>query len=93
MTRLLGNPAAQHALDHGDVLLMIGTDFPYREWYPNGKTVIQVDADGEHIGRRVHVHLGLVGDAAATLRHFARSHFTWWERCSSTRRTSKEWTK
>jgi pyruvate dehydrogenase (quinone) len=46
---------------------MVGTDFPYREWYPNGKTVIQVDADGEHIGRRVHVDLGLVGNAAATL--------------------------
>lgn len=66
-TGLLGNPAAQHALDHGDVLLMVGTNFPYREWYPSGKTVIQIDADGEHIGRRVHVDLGLVGDAAATL--------------------------
>ena len=34
---------------------MIGTDFPYREWYPEGKTVIQIDARPEHLGRRTHV--------------------------------------
>ncbi|MFI5614565.1 thiamine pyrophosphate-dependent enzyme [Amycolatopsis sp. NPDC051903] len=66
-TGLLGNPAAKHALDHGDVLLMVGTDFPYRDWYPKGKTVIQIDADGERIGRRVHVDHALVGDSRATL--------------------------
>lgn len=66
-TGLLGNPAARHALDHGDVLLMVGTDFPYREWYPKDKVVVQIDADGEHIGRRVHADHGLVGDARATL--------------------------
>jgi pyruvate dehydrogenase (quinone) len=64
---LIGNPAAQHALDHCDVLLMVGTDFPYREWYPTGKTVVQIDTRGSHIGRRTHVDLGLVGDAGATL--------------------------
>jgi pyruvate dehydrogenase (quinone) len=46
---------------------MIGTDFPYREWYPAGKTVVQVDSRGSHIGRRTPVSLGLVGDARATL--------------------------
>lgn len=65
---LIGNPAAVHALDQGDLLLMVGTDFPYREWYPEGKTVIQIDARGEHIGRRTPVDLGLVGHAAPTLR-------------------------
>ncbi|MDO9377323.1 MAG: thiamine pyrophosphate-binding protein [Nocardioidaceae bacterium] len=64
---LLGNPAAQHAFDDCDVLLLVGTDFPYREWYPTGKTVIQIDARGENIGRRVHVDLGLVGHAETTL--------------------------
>ncbi|TCK21084.1 thiamine pyrophosphate-dependent enzyme [Pseudonocardia endophytica] len=64
---LIGNPAAQYALEHCDTLLMVGTDFPYPEWLPSGKTVIQIDADGAHIGRRTHVDLGLVGDAAATL--------------------------
>ena len=65
---LIGNPAAQDAFDGGDLLLMVGTDFPYREWYPDGKTVIQVDARGAHIGRRTHVDLGLVGHAGPTLR-------------------------
>ncbi|MCU1628474.1 MAG: pyruvate oxidase [Pseudonocardia sp.] len=64
---LIGNPAAQQAFDDCDLLLMVGTDFPYREWYPEGKTVVQIDAHGEHIGRRTHVDLGLVGDAGATL--------------------------
>lgn len=64
---LIGNPAAQQAFDGCDLLLMVGTDFPYREWYPTGKTVIQIDSAGEHIGRRTHVDLGLVGDAGATL--------------------------
>lgn len=64
---LIGNPAASHAFDGGDLLVLIGTDFPYREWYPEGKTVIQIDATAEHIGRRVGVDLGLVGHAAPTL--------------------------
>jgi pyruvate dehydrogenase (quinone) len=65
---LIGNPAATTAFDGGDVLLMIGTDFPYREWYPAGKAVIQIDARPEHIGRRTAVDLGLVGHAAPTVR-------------------------
>jgi len=60
---LIGNPGAQWAFESCDLLLMIGTDFPYREWYPSGKQVIQIDARAEHIGRRVHVDLGLVGKA------------------------------
>jgi pyruvate dehydrogenase (quinone) len=65
---LIGNPGATAALDGGDVLLMVGTDFPYRDFYPKGKTVIQIDARPEHIGRRTHVSLGLIGYAAPTLR-------------------------
>ncbi len=64
---LIGNPAAQKAFETCDALLMVGTDFPYREWYPDGKKVIQIDTAGAHIGRRTHVDLGLVGDAGATL--------------------------
>jgi pyruvate dehydrogenase (quinone) len=64
---LIGNPASTKALDGGDVLLMIGTDFPYRDWYPSGKKVIQIDARPEHLGRRVGIDLGLVGQAAPTL--------------------------
>ncbi|HEX4727968.1 MAG TPA: thiamine pyrophosphate-dependent enzyme [Jatrophihabitans sp.] len=65
---LIGNPAATDAFDGGDVLLLVGTDFPYRDWYPTGKTVIQLDARAEHIGRRVAVDQALVGHAAPTLR-------------------------
>jgi pyruvate dehydrogenase (quinone) len=64
---LIGNPAAQKAFEDCDVLLLVGTDFPYREWYPEGKTVIQLDRRGEHIGRRTHVAHALVGHCAPTL--------------------------
>jgi pyruvate dehydrogenase (quinone) len=46
---------------------MLGTDFPYREWYPQGKQVIQIDAAAEHIGRRTGVDVGLVGHVGPTL--------------------------
>ncbi len=62
-TGLIGNPAARKALEGADLLLMVGTDFPYTEWYPEGKEVVQIDDRGEHIGRRTAVDLGLVGDA------------------------------
>ncbi|MFE3554842.1 glutamate synthase-related protein [Streptomyces sp. NPDC059193] len=67
-TGLIGNPAAVHALDHGDALLMLGTDFPYRDWYPQGCKVVQVDTREENLGRRVPVDVGLTGDVGATLR-------------------------
>ncbi|WP_077797111.1 thiamine pyrophosphate-dependent enzyme [Streptomyces sp. JHA26] len=67
-TGLIGNPAAARALQDADTLLMLGTDFPYRDWYPEGRTVIQVDTEAVHIGRRVPVEVGLVGDTGATVR-------------------------
>ncbi|MEV6010716.1 thiamine pyrophosphate-dependent enzyme [Streptomyces sp. NPDC051976] len=66
-TGLIGNPAAASALEDADVLLLLGTDFPYRDWYPKGRTVIQVDTEATHIGRRVPVEIGLVGDVGATV--------------------------
>ncbi len=60
---LIGNPAAQHAFASCDLLLMLGTDFPYSASYPKGKQVIQVDARAAHIGRRTAVGLGVVADA------------------------------
>ena len=65
---LLGNPAAAQAFDDCDLLFMVGTDFPYRDFYPTEPTVIQLDARADHIGRRTSVDLGLVGHAAPTLR-------------------------
>ncbi|AKT51020.1 thiamine pyrophosphate-dependent enzyme [Arsenicicoccus sp. oral taxon 190] len=65
---LIGNPAAAHAMDDCDVLFLVGTDFPYRDWYPTGKTVVQLDATQAHVGRRVSVQHALVGDSALTLQ-------------------------
>ena len=67
-TGLIGNPAATKAMDDADVLVLVGTDFPYRDWIPSGKTVIQLDSRAEHIGRRTAVTHALVGDARATLQ-------------------------
>ncbi|MFF7241871.1 thiamine pyrophosphate-dependent enzyme [Streptomyces collinus] len=67
-TGLIGNPAAAKALQDADTLLLLGTDFPYRDWYPEDRTVIQVDTEATHIGRRVPVEVGLVGDTGATVR-------------------------
>ncbi|MEW2306610.1 thiamine pyrophosphate-dependent enzyme [Streptomyces sp. NPDC006655] len=67
-TGLIGNPAAAAALQDADTLLLLGTDFPYRDWYPEGRTVIQVDTEATHVGRRVPVDVGLVGDTGATVR-------------------------
>ncbi len=64
---LIGNPASTKAFESGEVLLMVGTDFPYTDWYPSGKTVIQIDARPTQLGRRVAVEHGLVGHSAPTL--------------------------
>ncbi|MFI2608514.1 thiamine pyrophosphate-dependent enzyme [Kitasatospora sp. NPDC018619] len=67
-TGLIGNPAAARALDSCDTLVMLGTDFPYRDWYPQDRKVVQIDLDERHLGRRTPVDVGLAGDTAATLR-------------------------
>lgn len=56
-----------HAMAECDVLLMLGTDFPYREFYPEHATVIQVDIRGEQIGRRTPVDIALVGTVKDTV--------------------------
>ena len=65
---LIGNPATAKAFDDCDVLFMVGTDFPYRDWLPTGKTVIQLDLRQTHIGRRTAVQHPVVGDARLSLR-------------------------
>ncbi|HEX4178964.1 MAG TPA: ubiquinone-dependent pyruvate dehydrogenase, partial [Rhizomicrobium sp.] len=70
MTGLIGFSSGYYAMFDCDVLLMLGTDFPYRQFYPKGSGVriAQVDIRPENIGRRAAVDLGLVGDVRATLR-------------------------
>ena len=67
MTGLLGFSSGYRAMEHCDALLMLGTDFPYRQFYPEGVPVIQVDIRGEQIGRRVPVDISLVGTVKDTV--------------------------
>ncbi|MDB5346908.1 MAG: hypothetical protein JWP89_5285 [Schlesneria sp.] len=68
MTGLLGFASGYHAMMNCSLLLMLGTDFPYPQFYPTGATVVQIDARGEQLGRRTHVNYGYVGDTKATLQ-------------------------
>ena len=70
MTGLIGFSSGYYAMLDCDVLLMLGTDFPYRQFYPQGGGVriAQVDLRPEHLGRRASVDLALVGDVRATLQ-------------------------
>jgi pyruvate dehydrogenase (quinone) len=67
MTGLLGFSSGYHAMMNCDALLMLGTDFPYPQFFPKDAKVIQVDVHGEQIGRRTKVDLGLVGTVKDTL--------------------------
>src|SRR5262249_51211609 len=68
MTALLGFSSGYHAMMACDVLLIIGADFPYRQFFPEDATIVQIDVRGEQLGRRTKDDLGLVGDAKTTLR-------------------------
>ena len=70
MTGLIGFASGYYAMLDCDVLLMLGTDFPYRQFYPEGSSVriAQVDIRAEQIGRRAAVDLAVVGDVRATIR-------------------------
>jgi pyruvate dehydrogenase (quinone) len=69
MTGLIGFSSGYYAMLDCDVLLMLGTDFPYRQFYPQqaGVRIAQVDIRAENIGRRAMVDLGVVGDVKATI--------------------------
>jgi pyruvate dehydrogenase (quinone) len=67
LTGLIGYSSGYHAMMECDTLLMLGTDFPYTQFYPENATVIQVDRRGENLGRRTRLDLGLIGDVTETL--------------------------
>jgi pyruvate dehydrogenase (quinone) len=67
MTGLIGVNSGYRAMEHCDALLMVGTDFPYRPFYPEGVPVIQVDVRADQIGRRVPVDVPLVGTVRETI--------------------------
>ena len=68
MTGLLGFSSGYHAMMNCDTLLMLGTDFPYQQFYPQKARIVQIDLREEQIGRRSHVDLGLAGGIKETLR-------------------------
>jgi pyruvate dehydrogenase (quinone) len=68
MTGLLGFSSGYHAMMNCDLLLMIGTDFPYQQFFPEKATIVQIDLRGEQLGRRTKVDYGFVGDTKTTLR-------------------------
>jgi pyruvate dehydrogenase (quinone) len=70
MTGLIGFSSGYYAMLDCDVLLMLGTDFPYRQFYPQGAgtRIAQVDIRPENIGRRTAVDLAVVGDVRATIQ-------------------------
>lgn len=67
MTGLLGFASGYKAIAEADVLLMLGTDFPYQQFYPDRAQIIQVDIRGAHLGRRTPIDLGLLGAVADTV--------------------------
>jgi pyruvate dehydrogenase (quinone) len=69
MTGLLGYGGCWGAINHADVLLMLGTDFPFSEFLPHRDVkIIQVDRNPAHLGRRAPLALGVTGDVKATVR-------------------------
>jgi pyruvate dehydrogenase (quinone) len=67
LTGLIGFSSGYYAMEDCDVLLMLGTDFPYTQFFPKKAKVIQIDIRGNQIGRRTTVDLGLVGSIKDTL--------------------------
>src|SRR3954468_15896179 len=68
MTGIIGGPAGYHAILDSDVLLLLGADFAWTQFYPDKATIIQIDADPTHLGRRHPVAIGAVDDIKATLQ-------------------------
>lgn len=68
MTGLIGFSSGYYAMEACDTLLLLGTSFPYRQFYPTDVKIIQVDLHGEQLGRRCNLTLGVVGDIKETIR-------------------------
>ncbi|MDG1872246.1 MAG: thiamine pyrophosphate-dependent enzyme, partial [Flavobacterium sp.] len=70
MTGLLGVPSAYHAMHESDVVILLGTDFPYEHFMPVDNKIVQVDEKPERLGRRAKLEMGLagkIGDTVAAL--------------------------
>src|SRR5258706_14186353 len=79
MTGVLVFSSGYYAMMNCDLVLMIGTDFPYQQFFPKDATIVQIDVRGEQLGRRTKVDFGFVGDTKTTLRallpHLGQNQF------------------
>ncbi|MFM0085049.1 ubiquinone-dependent pyruvate dehydrogenase [Paraburkholderia sediminicola] len=67
MTGLIGFSSGYHAMGACDTMLMLGTDFPYRQFYPEHARIAQVDIRGENLGKRCRLELGVIGEVKDTV--------------------------
>jgi pyruvate dehydrogenase (quinone) len=67
MTGMIGGSAGYHAILDCNVLLLLGANFAWSQFYPDKATIIQIDSDPTHLGRRHPVAMGAVGDVKTTL--------------------------
>lgn len=68
MTGLLGLPSAYHSMHEADVILLLGTDFPYTVFMPDNKKIVQIEIKPERLGRRAKLEMGLCGTVKDTLQ-------------------------
>ena len=67
LTGFIGFSSGYYAMEGCDLLLMLGTDFPYRQFYPTGAKIVQIDVRAEKLGNRVPLKMGLAGDIKTTV--------------------------
>jgi len=68
LTGLLGLPSAYHSMHECELLILLGTDFPYTPFMPTQNKIVQIDIKPENLGRRAKLSMGLCGDVKDTLR-------------------------
>lgn len=68
MTGLIGFASGYAAMKECDTLLLLGTDFPYRQFYPERARIAQIDIRPESLGNRTHVDFGVLGDVGTTVK-------------------------
>ena len=68
LTGLIGYRSGYIAMERSDLVLLLGTDFPYKDFYPKKAKLVQLDVRAENLGKRAAIHTGLVGDVRETLK-------------------------
>lgn len=95
MTGLIGFASGYYAMEESDLLIMLGTDFPYKDWFPQNARIVQVDIRPERLGRRCRIDMGLVGDVKETVTSLlplleSKSDKSHLERCLARYRNSRK---